>query len=475
MNEPCQYRPPRWADALLAWFCAPHLLEDIQGDLHELFRLRVERHGEGLARLRYWIDVIHFFRPYVLRGKPSTYQQVRGPIMLKNYFKVTLRNLRKHRAYAFLNISGLAIGLACFLMIALYIADEQQYDRFQEHADRIVRITSHYTDEAEVSSFARSYPAIGPTLEKDFSEVEHTVRFQRFQGALAYQDNLFNESQMFFAEASVFDVFTFPLVRGNPETALSEPNTVVLTESAAARYFGEADPMGEVLTLSDTLAFTVTGIARDVPRQSHLQFDVLLSFETWKRRMMSLGRDLDNLWTAGTFYTYALLTTPDAMADVQSQLPEYVTRYVGDQSGTGTIYSLALQPLTDIHLQSDLRQELGPNGSQTALYIFGAIAVFILLISCINFMNLATARSARRAREVGVRKALGAMRGQLAGQFLYEALLLSGLALVLAGGLVALALPGFNSIAGKSLTLDWATHWWYFLVAIGATAVVGVL
>ncbi len=395
--------------------------------------------------------------------------------MLKNYLKIALRTLRKHPAYAVINVAGLAVGMACFMLMMLFVQDERGYDRFHDHADRIVRVTSHYTDETGTRSFARSNPAVGPTLQNDFAEVEHTVRFQRYRAALRYKDRVYTETGLFFAEASVFDVFSFPLVRGDPETALAAPNTVVLTETAAQRYFGDEDPMGKVVVLSDTLEFAVTGIARDVPASSHLRFEILLSFETYKNISAARGRDLDALWTSGTFYTYALLAAPEAVAAVEAQLPAYVERYVGDQVGTGVVYSLALQPLTDIHLRSDLRQELGPNGSLTYVYVFSAIALFILLISCINFMNLATARSAGRAREVGVRKALGALRGQLVRQFLSEAMLLSFVALGLAGVLVALALPWFNDFAGKALSLDFADHWWYVPAAFGLAMVVGVL
>ena len=395
--------------------------------------------------------------------------------MLQNHLKIAYRTLRKHPAYAFINVAGLAVGMACFMLIMLYVQDEQRYDRFHTHADRIVRITSHYTDETGTRSFARSNPAVGPTLQNDFAEVEHTVRFQRYRAALRYEDRIFNEDDLFFAEASVFDVFSFPLVRGDPETALAEPNTAVLTETAARRYFGDEDPIGKVVVLSDTLEFAVTGLARDVPASSHLRFEILLSFETYKNISAARGRDLDALWTAGTFYTYALLTSPDALATVEARLPAYIERYVGDQVGTGALYSLALQPLTDIHLRSDLRQELGPNGNLATVYGFLVVAVFILLISCINFMNLATARSAGRAREVGVRKALGAFRGQLVRQFLSEAMLLSFVALGLAAMLAALVLPWFNDFAGKALSFDLARHWEYVPAAFGLAVVVGVL
>jgi len=396
--------------------------------------------------------------------------------MLKNYIKVALRNLRRDPTYSYINVIGLAVGLACFLLIALYIQNELRYDRFHAKTDRIVRVTSHYSDVNGTRSFARSNPAIGPTLKNDLTEVSNTVRLQRFKGTMRYQEKMFNETYMFFAESSVFDIFTFPLLRGNPVTSLREPNTAVLTQATAQKYFGsEDDPMGKILVLSDTLAFTVTGITKNLPAQSHLKFDILLSFETWKNIQANRGRVLDNLWTSGTYYTYALLSTPDAMDRVQTQLPAYLERYLGDQSKDGTKYSIAMQPLKNIHLNSDLRQELGPNGSLTYVYIFAAVAVVILLISCINFINLSTARSAKRAREVGVRKVIGALRAQLVKQFLSEAILLSGIALVSAWAMVQLLLPWFNEFSGQSLTLELVRHWWYLPAAIGLVMLVGLL
>ncbi len=395
--------------------------------------------------------------------------------MLKNYLKLSVRTLRRHKSYTTINLVGLATGMACFMLIALYVQSESQYDRFHENADRIVRVTSHYSDAVETRSFARSNPAIGPALLRDFPEIEQTVRFQRYSAAFKYGDQLFNETDVMFAEASVFEVFSFPLVRGESSTALSTPDTAVLTEQAALRYFGTDDPIGKTIVMSDTLHFTVTGIAENVPAQSHINFDILLSFATYKRLQEQRGRDLDNLWTSGTFYTYALLNAPESFSNVESQLSSFVERHVGVQSGEGSVYSLGVQPLTDIHLESDLRQEMGPNGSRMNNIVFSAIAAFILLISCINFMNLATARSAKRAREVGVRKSLGAIRCQLVGQFLSESIVLSVSALVLAVGIMMVMLPFMNDLAGTTMSLSWSENWIYGPIALSLALLVGVI
>jgi len=395
--------------------------------------------------------------------------------MFQNHLKVALRTLGRHPAYTSINVLGLSVGLVCFMLIALYVQNEQRYDDFHENVDRIVRVTSSYTDGQETDGFARANPAVAPNLQRDISEVEAAVRFQAYSGSFVSGDQVFNETEIYFAEASVFDVFSFPLIQGNPSVALERANTAVLTEETAARYFGSDDPIGKVIVMSDTLEFVVTGVAQNVPKQSHIQFDMLLSFSTYQNIQAARGRDLDSIWSSGTFYTYALLTSADQVDAVQSQLPGFLERHIGPQPALGTQYSLVLQRLGDIHLRSDLRQEMGPNGSLTNNYVFSIIAVFILLISCINFMNLATARSTRRAREVGVRKSLGAIRSQLVRQFLSESVLLSFFSLVLATMLLFALLPGFNSFSGKFLEVSWSTHWAYLPLSVALAAFVGLL
>ncbi len=394
--------------------------------------------------------------------------------MLKSCLKTALRNLRLNLTYSVINVVGLAVGLTCFLLIMFYIYNEFQYDQFHSHADRIFRITSHRQDENSTRSYARSNPAIAPTLLNEFSEVERTIRFQRYNGAIRFQDKSFNEDKMFFAENSIFDIFTFPLTKGNPKTALRDANTAVLTESTAQRYFGQDDPIGKTIVMADTLYFTITGVAANPPSQSHLQFEILLSFKTYQNIQAGRGRILDELWTSGTFYTYALLTSQESAKRVESQFPAYLERYIGDQSNSGTKYSIALQPLTDIRLHSDLRQELAPNGSLMYIYIFLAVAFFILIISCINFINLETARSVRRAREVGIRKVVGAGKSQLVLQFLSETIILSVIALGIAWLTIVFAIPWFNNFSGSALELDLVTHWWYLPATILLSIVIGI-
>ena len=468
MNEPRQQIPPKRADQLLAWFCAPHLLEDIQGDLHELYRLRLERHGARVARLRYWIDVIRFFRPYVLRRKQPAYQQARGPIMLKNYLKVALRTLQRQKGYAFINMFGLAVGMACCLLILLYIQDELSYDRHHIQADRTFRLTATF-DESD-NHWAPIGPPVGAAFKASIPEVEEVARIFPFgNSVLHHEDRQFEENNGVFADSTVFEVFTIPLLRGNPKTALNRAFTVVISQEMARRYFGDEDPMGQVLSTSGSWEFTVTGVMEDPPPTTHLPFDFLLSMQTYYD---GTGDWVNEARTWAGFYTYVLLRSTESVAAVETKLPTFINDFyagVFDEGVPAEQMDLILQPIRDIHLHSQLEKEYRANSDITYVYLFGIIALFVLLIACINFVNLATARATTRMREVGVRKALGAWRSQLARQFLGESLLMTLLAVALAGGLILLTLPVFNNLTSKALSIgDLQQPVW--LLGLGAVA-----
>jgi putative ABC transport system permease protein len=372
--------------------------------------------------------------------------------MWKNYITVALRNLRRHPGYAALNVAGLVVGMAACLLIGLYVREELAYDRFHANADRVYRLAAGPAEEAEPTNANGGY-SYGPALEGAFPEVEHAVRFVKVgwgeERVFAQGERRFYEGDFFFVEPAVFEVFTYPLAEGDPTTALAEPNTIVLTAAMAAKYFPGERPLGQTLQLDPFndgrfTDYRVTGVLEPLPGPSHLPFDFLLSYASLPE-LASWGFD--------PVFTYVLLApgaSPDA---IEARFPDFQQRYVGAERSRQLERRLYLQPLTDIHLRSHLNAELEPNGDVAYVYLFSAVAVLVLLLACINFVNLATARSVRRAQEVGLRKVLGAHRRQLVGQFLGEALLLSVLAAGLALALAALLLPVFNGIAGKSLSL----------------------
>jgi putative ABC transport system permease protein len=370
--------------------------------------------------------------------------------MLKNYLKVAFRNFSKHKSFSAINIAGLAAGLAACLLILLYLQDESSYDRFHEHAGRIYRLIDDVDIESESRHFSAVSAPMGPALAREYPEVEHALRFYVWEEpTVQYGDRRFDAGNVFFGDSTAFDVFTFPLVAGHAGTALRDPYSVVLTETAAARFFGGAAAVGQVLTIGGD-DYRVTGVMRDLPRQSHFHFEVLASFTTLEAN----SRSMVESWWRHDFYTYLLLRDPAEATSLAARLPGFIDRHMGKliaERDAGLVASL--QPLTRIHLHSNRYEEIEPNGSMTLLYFLAAVGLFILLIACFNFINLSTARSAGRAREVGVRKVLGAGRGQLMGQFIGESVAACLVALGLALALTVALLPVVNDLAGKDLAL----------------------
>lgn len=366
--------------------------------------------------------------------------------MLKSYFKVAFRNLVRHKSFSVFNIAGLAVGLATFILIALWVFDELSYDRFHEKSDRIFRALLK-TDSKSEPGYARTAPLLGPTLRNDFPEVEHAIRLKRSSITVRRDTDLFQEENFFYAEPEVFDVFTLPLLSGNNELALQEPYSVVLSEEMAIKYFGRKDPLGEFLVLSDSTLLKITGVMKNYPGNSHLQIDFVASFATWQQYVPDKWM---NTWRSGIYYTYVLLTPGHSPADLEHK---FAASKIKKDYGSKEQLFIDLQPLESIHLGSHLKHELQANGNALYVSIFSAVAVLVLLIACINFMNLATARSSRRMREIGVRKVMGGRRSQVVRQFLCESLTLSVLSLLVAILMVQLALPYFNAFAGKDLSL----------------------
>ena len=382
--------------------------------------------------------------------------------MLKNYVKIALRNLLKSKGYTFINVAGLAVGLACCLLILLFVRDELSYDRHHEKADQIYRITLEaLLGEQEINGPIAPAP-MAQALVNDYPEVVQATRLFTFSGEtfVRYEDKRFVEERFFFGDSTVFEVFTFPLLRGDPETALVEPNTVVLTESTARKYFGAEDPMGQTIRIDEENDYEVTGVMADVPENSHFHFDFLGSLGT-------LDRSRSPVWVSNNFRTYFILAEGQSAEALEAKFPAMVEKYAGPQVeeilgitieqffASGGRFEFHLQALTDIHLHSQLNYEIEPNGDITYVYAFSIIAFLILLIACINFMNLATARSAGRAKEVGVRKVLGSNRRQLTLQFLMESMLLSVIALGVALVLAVVLLPVFNTLSGKALQINY--------------------
>jgi putative ABC transport system permease protein len=379
--------------------------------------------------------------------------------MLKNYFKIAVRNILRNKLYSFINIIGLAVGIACCIAIMLFVRDELSYDKFNEFGDRVYRPRLLLRANGHEMNTALSPVAMGPAIYRDLPDVAAYARLIKGGPTVVrYEKKTFIEERFFGADSTVFDVFTFPFVAGNPKTALTQPNTVVITESIAHKYFGDENPVGKIINTGKKDNFAVTGVIKDIPQNSHLHPDFMVSLTT--------RQDSRNpTWISNNYYTYLLLRKGVNPFEFQKKLDDEVMKYASPQlkavagfsleefRSAGNKYGLVLQPLTSIHLNSHLDYEVEPNGDITYVYIFSAIAIAILLIACINFVNLATARSEKRAKEVGVRKTLGSARSYLVGQFMSESIVMSIVAAVLAVGIVELLLPFFNQVADKKMSL----------------------
>jgi putative ABC transport system permease protein len=382
----------------------------------------------------------------------------------------------KNKGFSAINILGLALGLAACLLIVFYVADELSYDRYNDNTDRIYRVNSDLKLGDNRTQYAVSVAPLAATLKRDFPEVEDAVRIR--PGVFHVKKGTENIREgVVFADASLFNVFTLPMLFGNKEKALSEPNTVVISETAALRYFNKVDVVGQVINIDNDQSLKITGVIKDMPKRSHFTTDF---FES----MASKGDSRSNNWIGVNFNTYLLFRKGADARKLEAQFPQLIRKYAGSDiqraagmnvdafEKGGSFFRLHLMPLTDIHLRSNLVGEMDANGNVQYVYIFSAIALFILLIACVNFINLSTARSSNRAREVGVRKVLGSSRGYLIAQFLSESVIVTLTATLIALVIVGLALSAFNDLAAKNITINGAMLAWLIpTLLIGALTV----
>jgi len=367
--------------------------------------------------------------------------------MLKNYLKTAFRNILRHKGFSLINLSGLAIGMACCVILFLYIQSELSYDRFHEKADRIFRVVSQSERDGQPDRFAKTPAPLATALLNDFPEVEKAVRMSRNSFHVFYDEKRFNE-QVFFADQELFDIFSFPLKFGDPESALADPYSLIISEKTAEKYFGKEDPIGEIIRLGDWQDFKITGVLANIPENSHLRFDFLGRFADYARRHF-------DQWGIGNYYTYILVSEGFSIDAFNEKIPDFVEKYRGRDSRYVYKQRYDLQAITRIHLHSKLRGEVSPNSDIRHIAIFSLVAFFILLIACFNYMNLSTARGSIRSREVGLRKVIGATKSQLINQFMGEMFVLSFISLVLSLLLIELIMPIFNDLAGKQLEADY--------------------
>lgn len=401
--------------------------------------------------------------------------------MFKNFLKIAFRNLWKNKAFAATNIFGLSIGIATCLLITLFVLDELSYDQYNHHAERIYRVNVDLKFGGAEQKFACAAAPLAFTMKAEYPQIENVVRFREYGPSMVKkgQQNI-AENRIIFADSTLFSVFTLPIISGNPKTALVEPNSVVITQSIAEKYFGNSNAMGQVMRFDNRTDYKVTAVIKDMPENSHFIFDFFVSMSTAEESR-------ENIWASFNFNTYFLLKEGADPKKVETSFEDISVKYLWPQvkemmkidpveaKKSGNYVNLSLIPLTDIHLQSDRLAELAANGNENVVYIFSIIAVFILLIACSNFMNLSTARSSNRAKEVGIRKVLGTSHFHLVCQFLTESILLSIISFIIATFLAVLLLPFFNQMAGKHITISFTQYPLLFPVLVGCALIVGVL
>lgn len=396
--------------------------------------------------------------------------------MIGNFIKLAIRHMIRQRSYIFINIVGLAVGLACSILITLFVLHEFNYDKFNEHKNEIYRMVIKGKIGATELEAAWTCTPLGPTMVEELPEVLNTVRFDKWgETVIKYKDQSFVEDGFMLVDSTFFEIFSIPLIQGDPKNVLIAPRTLVLTKSTAKKIFGNEDPIGKLLKVgTDTIYYSITGVMEDVPESAHFEFNMLGSFITNDRAN-------DGFWISNSFDTYVLLTKEVDIEALQEKINTMVIKYVGPQveqlmginleqfAEAGNYYGYHLQPLLDIHLNHRIDHQHKPSNDKRYIYIFSVIAILILVIAGINYMNLATARSASRAKEVGIRKVVGSSRSLLIWQFLFESVFLTMVSLIFAVLIVELILPGFNNLIQTQLSLNYLENWYIIpgLLALG--------
>jgi len=402
--------------------------------------------------------------------------------MIKNYLKIAWRNLMKYKIISFINLFGLTVGITCCLLITIYIVNELSYDKYNKNGENVYRVTRSFNNSEGIVSLNLSTvsPPFGYYFPTDFPEIKKMTRLlNNGTTPFKYKDKLINEPNVYFADENLFSVFTLQVLKGNPNTALKDPFSVMLSEEVAKKYFGTEDPMNKVIRANNQFDVKVTGVYKDFPANSHMHPGVLVSFNTLKDPAVYGEENLRTNWGNNSFFTFLLLPDHYDVNRMIAQFPAFVDRRMDHKNYGGNLPSkytkLGLQKLTDIHLYSHTDYEAEPNGDIRRVYIFSIIGLFILLIACINYMNLSTARSALRAREIGIRKVIGAREKEIIAQFLSESVLISWAAILISFVLLYLALPWLNSISKQELSVDILLKWQIMIPLFLAPFVVGIL
>jgi len=456
-------RPPRLAQWILSFLGHYENEYSLTGDCSEEFKQIVQQNGRHHALLWIWGQVLGAIPLGIKRSLAFS------STMFINYLKITLRNIKRQKAFSFINIAGLGLGLAISLFIFLWVHDELSYDRFHKNTDNLCRVVEQWVTSAGTINPSASTPyPLGPALKDNYPEVEESLHLIiQYSTLVEHEEKRFYENRFAFADANFYSIFSFPLIQGSPEAVLKDLNALVLSQSMAKKYFGNEDPIGKILTVNSRHDFVITGVMQDMPHNSHIQVGFMGNFE------YLIANDWSKRWVDHQYYTYLLLRPDTDMATFGAK----IKTYINDNDYDPTTIHVALQPLKDIHLRSNFNYDLGgpSQGKALYIYIFSLVAVIVLLIACINFMNLATAKAANRAKEIGVRKVSGASKSHLIKQFMGESFFMSLLALLFALIVVVLLLSQFNSLTGKNLSSGAIFNGSMIFYLLALTVITGLL
>ncbi len=446
--------PPGWALSFFRWYCHRACLEDIEGDLTERYQQHAAELGQSAANRKFIREVLLLFRPGIIRPFEGSLK-LNNYGMFKNYLKTGMRNIRKQKVFSAINIAGLSVGIACGLLILLYVTNELSYDTYHSKYDRIYRILHAYRTAEAFEANPEPAPedfqvwggaVAGPTFADEFPSVTSFCRFTSpVQLLFEVNGKQIQENEMIFADSSAFDIFSWKMLSGDPNTALKEPNSIVLTRATAQKYFGEQDPVGRSITIDQQVEFEVTGVMENVPRNSHFTFPGLISMSTF----YSWRPNIFDMWDYVDFYTYFTVNDGSAIPQIRSSLPGIREKYLPDF----TSFALEVEPLSDAYLHSQAGRQPGETGNYNNIYLFSFIAVLILAVAAVNYMNMSTARSMERAREIGVRKSVGAGKSSLITQFLLETGLITLISAIAGILLAGIFLPVLNKFSGKELEM----------------------
>lgn len=469
--------PPKWAMRLLEWYCKPELLEDLQGDLHEYFERNIEAKGKRRARFKYVLDVFKFFKPYTVK-KLEILDQLTQFVMFKNYFKTSVRSIVRNKLFSAINIIGLAISMSICLLVISIISETLSYDKFHADYDRIHRIVTKYQFlEQDPSDFASTSILVGQRTQEEIPGIESSVIIASNYGKdFQIGDRVYPVSGRYAGEG-FFNVFSFNLLRGNPETALLEPNSIVITDETAARLYADEDPLGKIISTRDGENYTITGIVEEPPHESHVTFQSLISLSTFINKQNETPEEnywimWSNIWSN---YVYVKLQENTDPRQIDEKL-----KLISDEENEGSErvkITTNLQPITKIVLESEMSNNIGKTIGIQVIYIFGGLTLVVILSAGFNYTNLSIARSLRRSKEVGVRKVVGATKGHIFTQFIVEATIISLVALVISFFLLQLIKPQFQNLLPEladAFKLETEpilfVYFFFFAIAVGVIA-----